>query len=302
MAIRFGLMTLQTPPYEALAERWRRAEALGWDSVWIADHTPAQFPGAIMYEAYALLAALARETSRVRIGTLVTPIAFRNPTMLAMSASTVDHISGGRLEVGIGVGGGEKDAAALGMEPWSPAERVERLGEQLAILDQALRGEPVDHEGTHYKARVTLVAPIQRPRPPFVIAAQGPKTMRLVARYADTWNTLGGQPTWQPRISTDDALASLRRQLEQLDAACAALGRDPRSVRRSVYAYRVDPPPFSSVDVFTEYIGRHREAGIEEFILLWPTDPATRAERERVLERVSADVLPKLRVGGRSTM
>lgn len=202
-------MTVQTPPYATLVERWRRAEALGWDSIWVADHTPAQFPGAIAYEAYTLLAALARETSRVRIGALVTPIAFRNPTMLAMSAITVDHISGGRLEVGIGAGGGDKDAKALGLDPWSPAEQVERLAEQLAILDRALRGEPVDHAGTHYRAQVTFVAPVQRPRPPFMIAAQGPRTLRLVARYGDAWNTLGGQPTWADRVSTAEALASL---------------------------------------------------------------------------------------------
>lgn len=293
MTLRFGLMTLQMPPYAGLVERWRRAEALGWDNLWIADHTPAQFPGLIAYEAYTLLAAMARETSRVRIGALVTPIAFRNPTMLAMSAITVDHISGGRLEVGIGAGGGDKDAAALGMELWSPVERLERLAEQLAILDKALRGEPVDHVGTHYRATVTVVAPIQRPRPPLMIAAQGPRTMRLVAQYADAWNTLGGQPTWAARVSAADALASLRRQLEQLDQACAAIGRDPKEIRRSVNALRVDP--FSSVDAFTEYVGRHREIGIEEFIVYWPTDPATRAERERVLERVSLDVLPTLR-------
>ena len=296
MTLRFGLMTLQAPPFAALAERWRRAEAMGWDSIWIADHTPAQFPGSIVFEAYALLAALARETSRVRIGTLVTPIAFRNPTMLAMSAMTVDHLSSGRLEIGIGAGGGDKDAVALGMDLWGPAERTERLAEQLAILDRALRGEPVDHAGTHYRAQVTIAAPIQRPRPPFIIAAQGPKTMRLVAQYADAWNTLGGQPTWQPRVTTDDALASLRTQMTQLDAACAAIGRDPKAIRRSLYAYRVDPPPFASVDVFTDYVGRHREIGIEEFIFYWPSDPATRAERERVLERVSSEVLPTLRV------
>ena len=295
MTLRFGLTTTQTPPFAALAERWRRAEALGWDSIWIADHTPAQFPKAIAYEAYALLAALARETSRVRIGTLVTPIALRNPTMLAMAAITVDHISGGRLEVGIGAGGGEKDAAALGMKLWSPAERLDRFAEQLAILDQALRGEPVDHTGTYYRAEVTVTPPIQRPRPPFMIAAQGPKTMRLVARYADAWNTLGGQPTWATRLPTDDAFTTLRRQMEQLDAACAAIGRDPKAIRRSVYAFRVDPPVFSSVDAFTDYVGRHREVGIEEFIVYWPSDPATLAERERVLERVSLDVLPKLR-------
>jgi alkanesulfonate monooxygenase SsuD/methylene tetrahydromethanopterin reductase-like flavin-dependent oxidoreductase (luciferase family) len=295
MTLRFGLMTLQLPPYAKLAERWRRAEALGWDSLWIGDHTSAQFPGLIVYEAYTLLGAMACETSRVRIGALVTPIAFRNPTMLAMSAITVDHLSGGRLEVGIGAGGGDKDAAALGMDLWSPAERLERFAEQLAILDRALRGEQVDYAGTYYRAAVTVVVPIQVPRPPLMIAAQGRRTMQLVAQYADAWNTGGGQPIWTGRVSAAEALASVRRQLEQLDAACAAIGRDPKEIRRSLLANRVDPPLFSSVDRFTEYIGLHREIGIQEFIAYWPIDPATLAERERVLERVSLDVLPKLR-------
>lgn len=140
--------------------------------------------------------------------------------MLATSAITVDHISGGRIEVGIGAGGGDKDAAALGMALWSPAERTERLAEQLAILDRALRGEAVDHHGRHYRVELTGTEPVQQPRPPIVVAAQGPKTMRLVAKYAD---------------------------------------------------------------------------GIDELIFYWPTDPAVRAERERVIERVSLDVLPALR-------
>lgn len=124
--------------------------------------------------------------------------------------------------------------------------------------------------------------------------------MRLVVRYADAWNSLGGQPTWTPRISTSEALTVLGHQLQQLEAACEAIGRDSAQIRRSVYAYRVDPPPFSSVDVFTEYVGRHREAGIHELIFTWLSDPATRAEREAVLERVSLDVLPALRASPRS--
>ena len=288
-------MTLQTAPIAALIERWRRVEALGWDSIWLADHTPAQFPGAIVFEAYTLLAALARETSRVRIGALVTPIPFRHPTMLAMHAMTVEHLSGGRLEMGLGAGGGDKDALALGTELGSPRERTDRLAEQLAILDQAMRGEAVDHRGTHYSAQVSFVAPIQKPRPPFVIAAQGPRTLRLVARYADAWNTLGGQPGWSAAVSVTEARDALREQLEQLAAACAAVGRDPAKIRRSLYAYRVDPSPFASVDAFTDYVGRNRELGFDELIFLWPSAPATLAEREAVLERVSLDVLPGLR-------
>ena len=104
-ALRFGLMYLQAAPFDDLLERVRRGEDMGFDSLWVADHMTGQYPDLVSYEAWTLLGAIAMATSRARIGTLVTPITFRHPALLAMAATTVDHASGGRLEIGLGIGG-----------------------------------------------------------------------------------------------------------------------------------------------------------------------------------------------------
>ena len=150
----------------------------------------------------------------------------------------------------------------------------------------------------HYKTSGAVVVPsIQKPRPPFVIAAHGARGLRLVARYADTWNTLGGQPSLSAAADpvTLEAVAHAGH-IRQLEAACEAIGRDPASLRRSVLAYRTQV--FDSVGAFEDYAGRYEELGFDECIVYWPAEPrsyAPRPEQEAVMERVAADVLPKLR-------
>lgn len=299
MPLRFGVVVLQAPPYGALAEQWRRVEALGFDSIWVADHL-TQFPGAISFEAWSLLGALARETTRARIGAMVSPITFRHPFLLAMAATTIDHVSGGRLEVGLGTGGGPKDQLAIGAPEWSSRERVERLEEQVAVVDALLRGETLTYQGSHYRtSEASLARPVQQPRPPLMIAAQSPRALRLVARYGDAWNTLGGQPVFGPeRVGIDEAVAETRRQARILDEACAALGRDPVTVRRSLFVYKAQP--FASVNAFEEVVTRYREIGIDEFVFPWPYrgDPAVVEQRRAVAERVASDVMPRLRRPG----
>jgi alkanesulfonate monooxygenase SsuD/methylene tetrahydromethanopterin reductase-like flavin-dependent oxidoreductase (luciferase family) len=130
-------------PFENLVERAHRAEAMGFDSLWVSDQTPMAYPDVIELEAWSLLGALARETSRVRLGTLVSPVTLRHPLLLAMCVSTVDHASNGRVVLGMGVGGAEVDLAGVGLEAVRPRELVERLEEQLVMLDALLRGEHV---------------------------------------------------------------------------------------------------------------------------------------------------------------
>lgn len=294
-ALRFGIMTLQPTPYRALAERWRRVEELGFDSLWVADSL--SLPRPIAYEAWSTCAALAATTSRVRVGVLVANIALRHPALLAQAAMSVDHVSGGRLDLGLGAGD-PLDNEVLGISPWSPGERVARLGESLAILDALLREGTVDHAGPQYRARASLALPAQRPRPPFYVAAQAPRTFDLVARYADAWNTLGGQPQGQAApVPLDHAIAVTARQVGLLEERCAAIGRDPNAVRRSFLAFRARPSPFSSVEAFHEIVGRYRELGIDEFILYWPYRRSLEDESDElgVLERVAAEEIPKLR-------
>ena len=161
---------------------------------------------------------LAASTSRVRIGLLVGAIVSRSPTLLAKQAQSVDHASGGRLDVGLGAGGAPTDQPMWGVEPWSLAERADRFSEYVELVDRLLRSETVTYAGRWYGTEGAVMEPgfLQRPRPPLVLAAHGPKTLATVARFADTWNTFG--PT----------LEDAQRHARVLEAACEVIGRDPR--------------------------------------------------------------------------
>jgi alkanesulfonate monooxygenase SsuD/methylene tetrahydromethanopterin reductase-like flavin-dependent oxidoreductase (luciferase family) len=301
-ALRFGLMYLQAAPIDDMLERVRRGDDMGFDSLWVADHMTGQYPKLVSYEAWSLLGAIAMATSRARIGTLVTPITFRHPALLAMAATTVDHASGGRLEIGLGIGGAPVDGSVVGAADWPGTERVARLEEQIDLLDRLLRGNRVEaHAGYYPTDGAVIERPLQVPRPPFVIAGDGPRLLDLVARTGDAWNTLGGQPMrggGAPPVSLDEAIGATRARTAVLDEACDRIGRDRRSLRRTLLAYRVSPELFSSHDAFSDYVGRYREAGVDEFVFYWPVDPATFGRvpaYERALERIAADTIPQLR-------
>lgn len=307
---RFGILTFAGGPFSEIARCWREAEQLGFDSAWVVD--TFSYAGVVDYEPWTLLAALARETSRLRIGTLVTHIAFRHPTLLAAQALTVDHLSGGRVLLGIGTGRPEPgDNPAVGAEEWSGEERAARLADQLAVLDRLLRGDLVDHAGPFYRADgVRLAAPVQRPRPPLVIAAQAPRTLRLAAQYGDGWNSLGGQPqtgTGLSRHSLAEAAERTRQHARRLDEYCREIGRDPREVHRSLLALRAEPNPLSSIEAFDEFVGAYAEAGIDEFIFYWPPTASVKrkepvpASQQASFERIAAErIAPLHRVGSQS--
>jgi alkanesulfonate monooxygenase SsuD/methylene tetrahydromethanopterin reductase-like flavin-dependent oxidoreductase (luciferase family) len=272
--MRFGIMSFARAPYDTLARRWREAETLGFASAWVDDDIFT--PGYADFEPWTLLAALARETTRLRLGTLVTVPTFRHPCFLAAQVITLDHLSGGRAELGFGSGGPPNAYGAFGHADWSPRERAERLEEQAAILDPLLCGETVTRAGRHYTVRdARLPDPLQTPRPPFLVAAHGERGLRVAARHADGWNSLGGQPypgAQDPtqRVSLAAAVAETRRLSERLDDLCREIGRDPATLRRSVLAYRPVPDPLSSLDAFDEYVGRYHEIDIDEFVFYWP--------------------------------
>lgn len=270
--LRFDVLTLATGPIDQIARRWRDIELLGFQGGWLADTLSLR--GIADYEPWSLLGSLASQTSTLRIGTLVTQITFRHPALLAAEALTVDHISGGRLELGIGAGDYVADSEAVGEEAWALNERVERFEEQLSILDKAMRGEHVDYAGRFYRVKgLQLVAPSQRPRPPLVIAGQIPATLRLAARFADAWTTLGGQPlskTGQGPLPIEQAVERTREQIRLLEAYCREAGREPRAIRKSVLPYRSELDPLSSLDAFDEFVGRYSELGFDQFVFYWP--------------------------------
>ena len=137
--LRFGVATVQNTSWETLVKRWQFIEQVGFDSLWVADHFTVWFRPYVdmpWFEAWTTLSSLATQTSKIRIGTLVTSITWRNPAWLARQALTVDHISHGRLELGLGTGvHGDLGHSMTGIEDWTPRERVERFGEYVEIID-----------------------------------------------------------------------------------------------------------------------------------------------------------------------
>ena len=177
--------------FPTILERVRAAEANGFDGISLMDHlAPPALPASDMYDCFITAAAVATATTTVSITPLVTCAAFRHPAVLAKIAVSLDHLSNGRFELGIGWGSVPVELGVYGVHDEPPAVRSARLAEQLAILEQLFAGEPFDHEGRFY----TLRKAQQRPRPingriPMLIGGAGPKlTMPLVARYADWWN------------------------------------------------------------------------------------------------------------------
>jgi alkanesulfonate monooxygenase SsuD/methylene tetrahydromethanopterin reductase-like flavin-dependent oxidoreductase (luciferase family) len=295
--LRFGCIVLQNRPLPELVQRWREVERLGLDSLWIADHLgSAARPDWPWYEGWTTLAAMAHETATIRIGTLVASITLRAPALMAKQAVTVDHLSGGRLELCIGAAGAALDHELVGESPWPPRERTERFREYVEVVDRLLRGAPGSFDGRYYRvADFPLTPPpVQRPRPPLTIAAWSPRNIRLAAEVGDAWNTMGGRG-----LDTDQGFAAVRRQSEFLDQACAEIGRDPSTIRRSLllHEFWIAEEPFASEAAFRELVDRYRSTGINEFVFYYPPEEWSRKTRvERGLfEQLAAGVMPELR-------
>jgi alkanesulfonate monooxygenase SsuD/methylene tetrahydromethanopterin reductase-like flavin-dependent oxidoreductase (luciferase family) len=296
--LTFGFMIPQLVPWPTMVERFQLTEAWGLDSAWVVDHfVNPGMPTGRWFEGWTMLAALAAQTQRVRIGAMVTSISFRNPAMLAKEALTVDHISGGRLIVGLGAGGQQRDHTMTGSQPWPTGERFERFGEFVAIVDALLRAEePVTYEGRYYRVDEAIMTPgpLQEPRPPFLIGSSGPRMLRYVAKYADYWNTSGAGPGLVARnVTPSEVVANVRAGCDRLDQLAAAQGRDPAEITRSLMAGGGANPenPWASVEAFRDFVGRYSEAGVTDFVFYYPS----RIEMmSGPVELICREVLPTL--------
>jgi F420-dependent oxidoreductase-like protein len=230
MELRIFTEPQQGASYDQLLAVARTAEELGFDAFFRSDHylkmgDVSGLPGPT--DAWITLAGLARETERIRLGTLVTAATFRFPGPLAVSVAQVDAMSGGRVELGIGAGWFDDEHTAYGI-PFPPlGERFDRLEEQLAVIHglwTTPAGDTFSQDGTHYPVvdSPALPKPVQQPHPPIIIGGGGAKrTPALVARYANEFNT--------PFMNPDDAEAAFAR----VRAACDAAGRDPAELTLS---------------------------------------------------------------------
>ena len=219
------------PSWPAIASFARAAEEHGLDSVWMFDHffhKPASGPIDGQLEAWTVVSALAASTERVEIGTLVLCSSFRHPSTVAKMAATAEEVSGGRLILGLGAGWHDAEYDAFGF----PKERrVDRFEEALGIVVPLLRGETVTFDGTYFTTHDAVLEPPPSRNIPVLVAAFGPRMLRLTARHADAWNT-----AWYG--APDERL---RRRLDALDAALAAEGRDPATLERTVGIEVRDP-------------------------------------------------------------
>jgi alkanesulfonate monooxygenase SsuD/methylene tetrahydromethanopterin reductase-like flavin-dependent oxidoreductase (luciferase family) len=307
--MRFGIFSMGRGPYTALSDRFHQAEAMGFASAWVDDDLLT--PGYSELEPWTLLGALARDTTSIRLGTMVTAITFRHPSLLAAQVATLNHISGGRAELGLGAGGPPNPYPAFSHTEWTPRERAERLEEYADVLSPLLRGETVTRSEPHYPVQDAVLPPgVQLPRVPLIVAAHGDRGLRVAARHADGWNSLGGQPypLKDPKdlVTLQQAVAETKRLSDRLDGFCREAGRDPATVRRSVQALRPVPDPFASLDAFDAYVGSFAAIGIEEIIFYWPPidlvvahATTVPADRQALFERIVAERITPARDAAR---
>jgi alkanesulfonate monooxygenase SsuD/methylene tetrahydromethanopterin reductase-like flavin-dependent oxidoreductase (luciferase family) len=289
-ALGFGLFLSQANrTWSQVLDAFTMAEELGFDHAWLVDHLVDTdgTPEDGCMEAWTLLAAIAARTNRIRLGVLVSSNTFRHPALLLKAAVTVDHVSGGRLNLGIGTGWHEDEHRRFGIDLPEPRERVDRFEEAIDLIDRLMREESTTHVGRHYRLDDARLRPrpLQRPRIPIVIAAHRPRMLRIAARYADQWDTFAEMPG----TATEGVDAHLGERIARLDAACREIGRDPTEIRRSTWTTR---DALRSTDAYLEFVRHHHQLGFTDFSTVAPA-PAD----VPVLRAIAAEVIPELRAG-----
>lgn len=229
MKLRFGIKTAQqNTTYESMLRVWLEADKIpSIEHAWAFDHfiPLGPDPTGPELEGWTLLGALAARTERVRLGLMVTGNIYRHPAVLANIATTVDVISNGRLDFGIGAGWNELETSMYGIPLYPPGERLRRFGEACEVIKLLWTETRANFDGKYYQLKDALCEPkpVQKPYPPFVIGGSGEKlTLRIVAQYASVWNFVGG------------SVDVFRQKSEILDQHCAAIGRNPAEIERSI--------------------------------------------------------------------
>lgn len=243
--LRFGIKT--TPrhaTYEPLLDVWQEADALPiFEHAWVSDHLMSlgDNPADPCLEAWTLLTALAAQTTRLRVGVMVTANTYRHPAVLAKMAATLDRIAHRRLNFGIGTGWAEREHVAYGIPLPPPGERVRRLAEACELIRRLWTEPVVTFSGRYYQLSEAVCEPkpAQQPHPPFAIGGEGEHTLRVVANYADIWDC------------SVDTVEEYRHKSVILDGFCAAIGRDPATIERSRHI-SVDPADLDAARLETQ--------------------------------------------------
>ena len=284
--MRFGIAILPEYRWRDAAPRWRRAEEYGFDHAWTYDHlTWSGLQDSPWYGTTPTLTAAALATSTIRLGTFVTSPNFRHPLALTRDILAIDDVSDGRFVCGIGAGG-SLDATIQGGPDRTPRQRQDRYEEFVKLLDTLLTTDGVDFEGEYYETRNARTLPgcVQQPRVPFVLAGNGPRSVRFAAAHGDGWLTTGGAGD-----DLDTWFASVADLSHRLDDLLEGRHLDRYlSLDSKVYA-------LSSPAAFEDAVGRAAALGFTDVITHWPRTEGVYAGSEAVLEQIVSDVVPRLR-------
>ena len=291
--MRFSLWPLPSQDFVTVRHLAEQVESTGWDGVWLADHfmPNAEDTSTPWPEAWTTLAGLAAVVPRIRLGTLVTGSTYRHPAILAKMAATVDHISQGRVVLGLGSGWQENEHQKYGIDFFSTSERLARLEEACQVI-KALWGQAeATFEGKFYQLQA---APLE-PKPvqkslPLMIGGGGERvTLKITAQYADEWNVWGTVDT-------------LRLKMTILDRHCEAVGRDPKDIQRSAVAlmFLTDDDKFAARmrdnaqatiagnrNQVRDIVGAYRDAGVDELIV---PDFTMGEDKQEILDVLIEDV------------
>ncbi len=272
--MRFGLdVAQQRMPWDEVVSRVQFAEELGFDGAWGFDHFEPMYgegPGEI-FEGMTTLAALAGATSTIRLGLLVAGVTYRNPSVFAAQALTIDHASHGRLELSLGAAWHDKEHNEFGIPFPSTSERFDLLEDALEIVQRLFTGDVVSYDGkvVSLKDAQMRPTPVQTPHPPIWIGGSGPKrTLPLVAKYADVWHTWG-----TPN--------SLREANARVDELAAEAGRDPKAI------IRASSLSLDDLDTARKHAAKWRDGGAGYLVCGWPEAGRTQ------IEAFARDVMPE---------
>ena len=298
--MRFSFWPQPTQSFDTMKSLAEHVEKTGWDGLWLADHfmpnaedTTAPWP-----EAWTTLSALAAVIPRIRIGTLVSGNTYRHPAILAKMAATVDHISGGRVVLGLGSGWQENEHEKYGIPFYTVNSRLRRLDEACQVINRLFLEESVDFEGEFYQLKdAPLVPKPVQSKLPLMIGGGGEKvTLRITAQHADEWNVWG-------------TVETLINKMKILDRHCDDIGRDPSQIQRSAVAlmFLTDDEKFAkkmssteggqatiagNINQVQDIVGAYKEAGVDELIV---PDFTMRDDKLEILDKLINEVAPVTR-------
>lgn len=277
--VRFGIQTPQqnSNSWHDMLPVWQEAEGLGFDTAWVVDHFLPIFsdPSGPCMEGWTTLSALAMATKTIRLGVMVTGNTYRNPAVLAKTATTVDIISQGRLIFGMGGSWFEREHTAFGIPFPSIGERLGRLEESLTLIKQLWTQDTTSYTGRYYQLDEApfLPKPVQKPHPPILVGASGERVaLRIVARHADMWNSFGPP-------------ALFRHKIARLSEHCRRIGRDPDTIEKSVLVTGLFAPDQARQEV-EDYV----DAGVTHIIF-----SVEAAQDLGAIRTFARDVMPAFR-------